>query len=122
MPPITSGRVYSRVARVTECLEIRLITRATFRKREHVVYLRGFGVAAMLHALLAERMSSYVSVSYLLPASIVAVLRLRVTFVLLVLLIDESFVLLTVASVRKLGAAGVGARTLRFKRHVNQLH
>lgn len=87
------------------------------RNRDFMMHLCCRDNSAVLLALLAKRMLTDVAVTNPFPGSAILLVDVRGTFVFVVLASGNSSMILTVLSVRQLGASGIGAGVLRFTWH-----
>ena len=115
--PVTDFVVLLVVAGSAEAHQIILCMNTTFGHGNDVVYFLCGNKSASLLALLTERMLADVAVSNTLPRTAIFLVDVGSTFVLVVLLSCCGFVLLTVLTIRQVGATGIGAGALGFAGH-----
>ena len=108
---------YTRVTRLTERHEIMHIVGAALTERKHMVYFLGWRQPTSLLALLAERVRLDEAVADTLPASTVALVCLRLTLEVIVMMVHLLLMLGAVKTARQLRTAGVLARALWFLWH-----
>ena len=118
MPSVTAFRVDSGMARLAEGNQILPCVCTAFRQRFDVVNFLRFDISAFLQTQFAQRMGSGVAVADAFPCPAVPSFGFRGAVIFLIPLGFQLSVLLTKSAVCQLGAAGLGAGTLRFSWHL----
>ena len=113
--------MYLGVTGLTQAHEVVHRVRSTLRDRQDVVNLLHRGKPTFPQTHLAERMSRRVPVTDTSPRMAVLLAYVRTALVLVILAAFFYAVLVAVLSVRKVGATGVGTRSLGLARHLHLL-
>lgn len=121
MPAISTFSVNSRMARSTQRDQIASLMRSSFSQRLNMMNLLHRNQLSFLVALLTEWMLRSIAVTNPLPCSAVTLLRVRVSAVAFILLVDEFFVFLTVTPIGQLFAPRVTTGMLGLSRQLEHL-
>lgn len=107
-----------RVAALAQAHEVFLGMGAALRYRDNMVNFLYWCDPTFFEALFAQRVRRHISGTDPVPRTTILTGRVGCSLIPVVLLPRMFSVLLAVGSIRQIWTAGIGARSLRFLRHV----
>ena len=107
-----------RVAALAQAHEVFLGMGAALRYRDNMVNFLYWCDPTFFEALFAQRVRRHISGTDPVPRTTILTGRVRRSLIAIVLLTRVLPVLIAVCSVSQVWTAGIGARSLRFLRHV----